>query len=349
MWREDVPTADGQLVRRQRKVRLGTVGEMPTRSAALAMLSELMSITPVVELSFGELVERWKEAVVPTIKGTTATYYLKTLRAHVGPAFGVMSIRNISRYDVEAFLAGKASAYCRNTLRGMRVSLGVVLSWAVSCGWLDKNPCAGVKLPRAGKKIIRTVLRPEQIASIAARLDEPYSTLVLFLAVTGVRIGEAIAIKWSDFDGDVLHVCRRIYEGREDTPKTAKSERSVPIPAALLVRMRALGNREWVFCARNGMPLNPGNMLKRYVRPVARELAIPIGGWHDFRHTMATTLRKRGWSPKVISEIIGHSSIHITEQIYDHADREDFRAAIGELAGELLPSVTKCTKSAAIN
>jgi integrase len=133
---------------------------------------------------------------------------------------------------------------------------------------------------------------------MAARLAEPYSTLVLFLAVTGVRIGEAIAIKWSDIDGDVLHVRRRIYEGREDTPKTAKSERSVPIPSELIVRMKALGSREWVFCACNGVPLNPGNILKGYIRPVARELGIPIGGWHDFRHTVATTLRKRGWSRK---------------------------------------------------
>ena len=66
-----------------------------------------------------------------------------------------------------------------------------------------------------------------------------------------------------------------------------------------------------------------------------------MGGWHDLRHTLATSLRKRGYSPKVISELVGHSSVQITENIYDHADRADFRAALGEMASELLPSVTK--------
>jgi integrase len=155
-------------------------------------------------------------------------------------------------------------------------------------------------------KIIRTVLRPEQVTALASKLKEPYSTLVLFLAVTGLRIGEAIAIKWSDFEGDVLHVCRRIYEGEIDTPKTKGSERHLPIPEALLARMQALG-------------------------------------WHDLRHSLVTQLRKCGWAAKVVSEIVGHPTPHITEAIYDHADREDFRAALGEIAGQLLRDVTKCT------
>jgi integrase len=183
------------------------------------------------------------------------------------------------------FLAGKAPMYCRNTLRGMKVSMGRVLTWAVECGWLQKNPCAGVRLPQAGKKIKRSVLTLEQTIAIANKLSEPYSTLVLFMAITGLRIGEAIAIKWTDFDGDVLRVNRRIYEGKEGTTKTESSVRSLPIPGLLLARMRALDGTDWVFRSREGTPVNPGNALKRYIRPAAEELKIAIGGWHDFRHT----------------------------------------------------------------
>ena len=71
------------------------------------------------------------------------------------------------------------------------------------------------------------------------------------------------------------------------------------------------------------------------MRPVVKELGIPIGGWHDFRHTLVTGLRKKKWAVKVISEIVGHSSTRTTEQIYDHADAEDFRSALGEVASEL--------------
>jgi integrase len=343
MWREDARTPEGEIVRRQRNVRLGTLAQLPTRMAAYDRLTQQMAFPnkPSVELTFSELVERWEEAVVPTIKTTTANYYRKMLRAHLKLHFGQQEISAIGRYEVERFLAEQAKVYSRNTLRGMRVSLGRVLSWAVDCGWLETNPCAGVRLPRSGGRIVRTVLKPEQLVAIAQRLQEPYATLVLFLAVTGLRIGEAIGIKWSDFEGDVLHICRRIYEGKADTTKTKESSRSLPIPAMLLKRMRLLGGKEWVFRSRENTPINPGNALKRYVRPVAEALGIALGGWHDLRHTLTTGLLRSGVSPKIVSKILGHSDVQITLNVYDHPEVENFREPLTAVADQLLRDVTK--------
>jgi len=173
--------------------------------------------------------------------------------------------------------------FCRNTLRGMRASLSRVLSWAVACEWIEKNPCAGVRLPLAGSKVNRTVLTTQQVAALASRLEEPYSTLVIFLAATGTRIGEAVGIKWSDFDGNTLRIQRRIYERKEGTTKTKGSNRSIPIPAALLERMKLLGEGEWVFRSQAGTPVDPKNAANRYLRPAAKGLGIKLGGWHDFR------------------------------------------------------------------
>ena len=341
MFREDIPQPDGQVIRHQRNVRLGTLSELPTRAAAYEELARRMGQQQLsVGMSFSVLVERWKAVVVPTIRNTTAVYYTKMLKAHVLPAFGDKEISSIGRYDVEAFLAERAKMYCRNTRRGMRVSLGRALSWAVACGWLEKNPCAGVKLPHAGKRIKRTILKPEQTIAIAKKLDEPYSTLILFLAVSGLRISEAIGIKWTDFEGDVLRISRRIYEGKAGSTKNNHSERSLPMPTSLLTRMRLLGNGEWVFRSRTGTPINPGNALKRYVRPVVKDLGIEIGGWHDFRHTLVTRSLKK-WPTKVISEMVGHSDVHTTLSVYQHIETEDFRAPLNELADELLRDVTK--------
>ena len=138
---------------------------------------------------------------------------MRCLASAILPAFGQREISTINRSDVEFFLADRAQAYCKNTLRGMRVSLGRVLSWAGACDWIEKNPCSGVALPQAGKRVKRTVLKPEQVLAIASALVEPYSTIVLFLASTGPRVSEAAAIRWEDFDGDVLHVHRRLYDG----------------------------------------------------------------------------------------------------------------------------------------
>jgi excisionase family DNA binding protein len=346
-YREDVRTADGQIVRRTRNVRLGSLVELPTRTAAQNALSKLISKPPSAGMTFRELVDRWEIVVAPTIQTTTAEYYKKELRNHVVPAFGARKVSSIGRYDVESFLAERAGKFCRNTLRGMRVSLGRVLGWAVACGWLERNPCAGVKLPQAGQKVVRNVLSPEQTIAIAGKLREPYSTLVLFLAVTGLRVGEAVGIQWGDFDGNTLHVSRRIYEGKAGAPKTKNSERYLPIPEPLLARMRALGGREWVFESRAGTPVNPTNALRRYVRPAAKELKIPLGGWHDLRHSLVTHLRRSGWDAKTVAEIVGHSSPTITETIYHHVDRSDFRAALDEMAAQLLRDVTKCTEAGA--
>jgi integrase len=208
----------------------------------------------------------------------------------------------------------------------------------------SENPCAGVKLPRAGTKVIRTILKPEQTRALASNLEEPYATLVLFLAVTGLRISEAIGIKWSDFDGNVLRVSRRIYEGRAGETKTSKSVRSLPIPEALVIRMRKLGEGQWVFRSRVGTTINPGNALKRYIHPASRELGFRLGGWHDFRHTMAPQSMMNGAPTKVVSEILGHSDVQTTMKIYQHANTENLCGPLNEMSDTLLRDVTKSTE-----
>jgi integrase len=350
-FREDVPQADGQIVRRSRNVRLGTVAELPTKTAARNKLADqLRNSDPSVEMDFCELSERWHAVVLPTLKLTTGAHYRNALRAHVIPAFGKRKISTIGRFDVETFLSQHSKKYSRSTLRSMRVSLSLVMSWAVACGWIGKNPCAGVKLPRdsncAGRRVLRTVLKLAQVTAIAEKLEEPYSTLVVFLAVTGLRIGEAIAVTWSDFDGDVLSITRRICDGDLDTVKSEGSNRRLPIPSELIFRMKQLGEGEWIFRSREGTPVNPGNALKRYVRPVAKELGIAIGGWHDFRHTLTTNMRRSGVHPKVISGILGHSGVTLAMNTYDHLEAEDFRQPLAHVSGELLLNVTKSGESA---
>jgi len=135
------------------------------------------------------------------------------------------------REDVQTLLANQAKNYSSSTLRSIRVVLSLTLGWARDCGWLENNPCTRIRLPQqtGGRKVTRTVLTSEQVTAIAGKLEEPYATLVLSLAASGMRIGEAIAIKWSDFEGNVLRVSRRICEGNMDSVKTESSIRRLPV------------------------------------------------------------------------------------------------------------------------
>ena len=81
-----------------------------------------------------------------------------------------------------------------------------------------------------------------------------------------------------------------------------------------------------------------GNALKRHVRPAAEELGISLGGWHDFRHTLSTKLRRSGVHPKVVSDILGHKKVNLAMDVYDRTDVEDFVQPLTVVVNELFPS-----------
>jgi integrase len=314
---------------------LGTLTELPTKAAAFKKLSGFMEVPSQTMMTFNQLVERWQKAEGPTMKASTLDHYKNALR--YVRSFNDRVISNINREEIQSFLAEQATRYSRSVLRSIRVVLSLTLGWAKNCGWIERNPCEGIRLPReaGGRKVHRTVLTSQEVDAIVNALAEPYATLVLFLARTGLRIGEAIAIKWSDLEGNVLHVQRRLYQGKADSLKTSGSERSLPLPTSLVERISTLRSSEscseWVFCSESGTPVNPGNALKRYIRPAVTGLGISLGGWHDFRHTLTTTLRRDGVHPKVISGILGHSKVNIAMDVYDHATVQDFRQPLERL------------------
>lgn len=352
MFREDVRNPDGGVERQLRKIRLGTVAELPTKNSARNKLAELIgdgSATTTKEMTFQELTERWDKAVGPTIKSSSLLHYRNALRMYVLPFFGALNISEVSRERIQNFLAHQAKDYSRSALRSMRTVLSLTLGWAADCGWIQANPCVKIKLPReaGGKRVIRTVLTPKQITDLSASLEEPYATLVLFLAATGLRIGEAIGIKWSDVENNVLSVSRRIYVGDVDAVKSLPSVRKLPLDAKLVERLRTLGEgHEWVFRSGAGTPINPGNGLKRYVRPAANSLGIVFGGWHDFRHTLSTTLRRSGVHPKVVSDILGHKKVNLAMDVYDRTDVGDLEQPLEAVSSRLLPNVTQTEPAA---
>jgi integrase len=96
----------------------------------------------------------------------------------------------------------------------------------------------------------------------------------------------------------------------------------------------------------DGTPLNPGNALKRHVRPAADKLGIAIGGWHDFRHMLSTNLRRSGVHPKVVSDILGHNKVNLAMDVYDRTELQDFVQPLSVGSTELLRNVMKNTARA---
>lgn len=222
----------------------------------------------------------------------------------------------------------------------------MVLRWAERngeiqqpVGWLE-----GIRLPRVtgGTKVIRTELLPEQVLAFVERMKEPYSTLVLLLAATGLRGEEAVGFKPADLDSNgILHIHRVYYHGQVEELETERLlSLDLVLHAELIARLRFLGTgREWIFQSRAGNPLNLGNARSRYLQPTAAAIGVRIGGWHDFRHTLIRSLRRAGVNPVVISGIAGHSKVELAAEVYDKASAADMRQALSVIGEQLLPQL----------
>ncbi len=86
--------------------------------------------------------------------------------------------------------------------------------------------------------------------------------------------------------------------------------------------------------------------MRREIHPAARKLGIRLSGWHDFRHTLSTTLRREGVHPKLISGVLGHSKVQLALDVYDHVDTEELRAPMASLAIQLNPTEPKTGEAA---
>ena len=340
MYREDTLDGNGKLVRKQRNIRLGTQDELPTKTAARMELQKRMQQTskPTTQKTLAEVVTEWQVNKLPTLKLSTQGVYKSGLKV-VLETLGKMPIRQLDRYAIEKFLAVMSKRYSRNSLHQFLRSLSVVCSWAVP-KYLESNPCQKIGLPKGnGNEIARNGnLKPEQVRLLSESLPEPYSTLILFLYCTGLRVGEGIAVKWSDFDGHTLMIQRRVYDGVIDSVKTKAGNRSLPIPESLMSRLKSLGQKsQWVFPSRAGTPINPGNLLKRYVKPAAKKLEIPLVGFHDLRHSATRQLGiGQGTNPKVIQRILGHATLTETLATYTHAETADYAEPLNRLAERVI-------------
>jgi len=156
----------------------------------------------------------------------------------------------------------------------------------------------------------------------------------------GLRQGELLALQWEDVDleAGTLQV-RRSLSGSNDghpvftTPKTAKSRRQIRLTAGatealkrhrkrqLEERLRVAGlwrDHRLVFTTEMGTPLDRHNLCQRSFKPLLKKVGLPGIRFHNLRHTCATLLLTREIHPKIVQELLGHSTIAITLDTYSH-------------------------------
>jgi integrase len=274
--------------------------------------------------------------MTPTWKYSTGRYNQYMLRFHVYPTLGDMQLRLITRDVVQNFLSVKLrSGLSWRTVKGMRTTLGALMAAAENAALIPSNPVRKTRFPRRGPMKQKAVIAPEKIRELLDALPEPSRSLAWLLVLTGLRIGELLALRWQnvDLENGVLRVVETVYDGHFDTPKTQRSQRSVPLgPMAVRIlsaRKLAVMNPEaLVFSTRDGSPFDRHNLTRRQLKSTCQKLGIERVSWHWLRHANATLLDAVGTPLGTVQALLGHSSSEITRQVYLHSIPADARKAV---------------------
>lgn len=328
-----------------------------------AQMSTLVQGTHVAPSAGRELIrhtgKRWLEAQ-GHLKDTTGSTRRYTWNTHVEPKWGETAVRDVHKGDIRTWIAEMVTAGVGvPTIENAVGVLRMILEWAVDEQQIPRNPCTGVRLPRR-RHNPRGYLTHAQVEQLALEVTEN-STVVRFLAYTGLRWGEMAALKVSSFDMhrrrvNVLEAVAEV-EGRLVWSTTKGHERrSVPFPSFLAPELSALirpkAKDSLVFQSAEGATLRVSTYRPRVFKPAVERLRknvqeardkefattggvrtpiFPIITPHDLRHTAASLAISAGANVKAVQTMLGHKSAALTLDTYADLFPDDLEAVADAL------------------
>jgi len=361
-WREDVIRPDGSLGRIQRSIVLGLLSEVPTRRQAQIELDKHLHLLnqgqqrPQSTKHLQDFVEsEWTTLVLSTLKLSTQRGYRMVLGKHVMPCFGPRRLCDISKLDIQQFVADKfRQGLAWQTVRNAWIVLSSVLDAAVDYGYLNSNPARGVRFPLQGRRKEPRILNSEALEKLLVQLRELYRSMVILAALTGLRVGELLALRWKmvDLTAGTIRVSESVFHGQIQLPKSERSIRTIPIgpqTRALLEEHRKRFATKWseeglLFPNQLGGPHREVNLLERVLKPAAKAAGLERVTWHQLRHIHASTLHDIGVPAKIAQQQLGHAAVETTMNFYTHAIPDSHRRAIESLEEALFPVVPKCSQ-----
>ena len=245
-------------------------------------------------------------------------------------------LNDITTIDVQNMInimIGKGKAY--STIKHMLVVLRLAMRKAKALNYIDNLCCFdNLELPKKSKRKILPLTSAEQDRILKYSECSIYGDLFVFLMYTGLRAGEAIALRWSDVDffNRTLHIKNTIYRGKVQSAKTLDSVRDVPlcdIAMDIIIKHSKRKINGYVFCNRDDNVINYRSLLdcwKHYCYNICN--INRSCGLHVLRHTFATNALSLGMNIKALSVILGHATVQITMDIYTEVSFDDKQKAI---------------------
>lgn len=302
-------------------------------------------------MQYKEWLNEWLECYVkPTTKSKTYIRYSEIVYGHIIPKIGSYDICELTPLILQRFVTDLLSGgnlrtgvgLSSNSVNGIITVIQNSLKSALAIGLVSAYNADKIKRPKVKEKQVVCFTKQEQRQIEQAILDGYKSKLygVILCLYTGLRIGELLALEWSDVDlqKGIISVNRTRHDGKGNnvnSPKTETSCRMIPIPKQLLPFMK-----EWKknspsrFVVSNGEKYISVRGYQRMFERFLNRIGIPHKGFHALRHTFATRALECGMDVKTLSEILGHKNATVTLNRYVHSlveHKQEMMNVLGKL------------------
>ena len=313
----DIP---GQFARVRKAVTLGSAKEM-TKSEARRRLKEVIAAAGINSpqykipstLLFEQHAENWERDYISRMKPSNQALLRCHLKKYLLPKWGKVPVDGITAEKVNQWLGDKAFEHLAPaTLRGIVRTL----QFALGASFGKRK----IHYPsKVGEETEARCFTASEVTSILAAASGQDKSLFTLAAETGMRAGELYGLRVEDIDfaRSIVHVRRSMWNGQAQTPKTSNAYRAIDVqPYVTEMLKQHLAGRQtgFVFLTKRETPLQNTNVLHKRLHPLLRQLNVPQGGMHAFRHFRVSFLVQNETPLEIIKRWIGHGS----EQMIRH-------------------------------
>lgn len=272
---------------------------------------------------------------VTKLEQTTRDGYEQSVRNHINPHLGRLTLDKITTKDIQSFVSKLSQRNLSpKTIRNTFTILRSALESAVVMQILSRNPCQGVKLPTATRYEAKVYSTDTVIDVLNLAKDKNIYPVFILGALLGLRRGELAALTWGDIDFDtgIITVDKnRVHTSKgviSKQPKSSAGTRTICAGTTVISLLQELKetiddtnstniDNRFIVCKADGAPYHPDSITQMWKRFIARYDIEQIR-LHDLRHTNATNYLASGASSKVVQKHLGHADIRTTLNTYAH-------------------------------
>ncbi|MDF3005272.1 MAG: hypothetical protein K0S22_1744 [Oscillospiraceae bacterium] len=290
-----------------------------------------------------EWLDYWREIYYqPSVSPSTyeiSEYYVRIIKNH----FSDRALKNILPSDCQKFLNRLyQEQYAKASIKKCVTVLNKAFSRAETDRLIKSTPMVNLTIPKAPTKKVSALTQKEQVAIETYCKNTLYGDFILFLLYTGLRVGEMISLKWSDYDCE-----ERIIFVRKS--KTDSGIRVIPLVQTAFEIISAQEKSEkddYIFRNLHDDPISYSNMKKCYEK-LREKTGVKDFTNHVCRHSFATRLTERGANPKGVAGVLGHKKVEYALNIYTDLEAQALKKEIYLLDSKPLEMLT-ATESALI-